>query len=102
MSVKKWQSLNATQKAQIESVCGDNVRHSIAEGESGQFKALQEIYAAGVHLQRLPPSVRDALERAWQQVVQQESNGDPQFRRVWESLSTFHANFAVWRELSRP
>lgn len=99
---KKWQSLNATQKAQIETVCGDNVRHSIAEGEAGQFKALQEIYAAGVHLQRLPPSVRDALERAWQQVVQQESNADAQFRRVWQSLSAFRANFAVWRELSRP
>jgi TRAP-type mannitol/chloroaromatic compound transport system substrate-binding protein len=99
---KKWQSLNATQKAQIETVCGDNVRHSIAEGGAGQFKALQEMYAAGVHLRRLPPSVRDALERAWQQVVQQESNADAHFRRVWQSLSTFRANFAVWRELSRP
>lgn len=99
---KKWQTLNAMQRSQIETVCGDNVRHSIAEGEAGQFKALQDIYAAGVQLHRLPPSVRDALDRAWQQVVQEESSADPGFRQVWQSLSAFRSNFAVWHELSRP
>ncbi len=99
---KKWQSLNAMQRAQIQTVCGDNVQQSIAEGEAGQFTALQQMYGAGVHLHRLPPSVRDALERAWQQVVQQESSDDAQFRKVWQSLAAFRGDFAVWRELSRP
>ena len=31
-----------------------------------------------------------------------EISGDPDFRRVWQSLSAFHGDFAVWQELSRP
>ena len=99
---KKWQSLNVAQRTQIETVCGDNVRQSIAEGEAGQFRALQQIYADGVRLQRLPPAIRDGLERAWQQLAQQQSSADAQFRQVWQSLGTFRGEFAVWRELSRP
>lgn len=99
---KKWQSLNVMQRSQVETVCGDNVRQSIAEGEAGQFRALQQIYADGVRLQRLPPAIRDSLERAWQQLVQQQSSADAQFRQVWQSLGSFRGEFAVWRELSRP
>lgn len=99
---KKWQSLNVMQRAQIETVCGDNVRQSIAEGEAGQFRALQQIYADGVRLQRLSPAIRDSLERAWQQLAQQQSSADAQFRQVWQSLGAFRGEFAVWRELSRP
>lgn len=99
---KKWQSLSVMQRTQIETVCGDNVRQSIAEGEAGQFRALQQIYADGVRLQRLPPAIRDNLERAWQQLAQQQSSADAQFRQVWQSLGSFRGEFAVWRELSRP
>lgn len=99
---KKWQSLSVMQRTQVETLCGDNVRQSIAAGEAGQFRALQNIYAAGVRLQRLPPAIRDALERAWQQVAQQMSSDDAQFRQVWQSLGAFRGEFAVWRELSRP
>lgn len=99
---KKWQSLNVMQRTQVETLCGDNVRQSIAEGEAGQFRALQQIYSGGVRLQRLPPAVRDALERAWQQLAQQKGSEDAQFRQVWQSLGAFRGEFAVWRELSRP
>lgn len=97
-----WRQLNGTQQAQIETVCGDNVRYSLAEGEALQFEALKDMVAAGVRVQRLPPGVREALQAAWQQVVPQASAEDADFRRVWESLSAFRSDFAVWRELSRP
>jgi TRAP-type mannitol/chloroaromatic compound transport system substrate-binding protein len=94
--------LNASQRAQIETMCGDNVRYSISEGDATQFQALKDMVAQGVRLQRLSPAIREALERAWQQVVQQENSNDPDFRRVWQSLTDFRSDFAVWRELSRP
>jgi TRAP-type mannitol/chloroaromatic compound transport system substrate-binding protein len=102
INLKAWNSLSAAQKAQVETMCGDNVRYSLAEGDATQVEALKALVAQGVRLQRVPPGVRDALERSWQQVLQQESSGDPEFRRVWQSLAAFRSEFAIWRELSRP
>jgi TRAP-type mannitol/chloroaromatic compound transport system substrate-binding protein len=102
INLKRWEQLNASQRAQIETMCGDNVRYGLSAGGAQQFQALKEMVAQGVRLQRLSPGIRDALEHAWQQVVQQESGNDPEFRRVWQSLTEFRSDFAVWRELSRP
>jgi len=98
---KTWEGLNASQQAQIETVCGDNVRYSSAEGEATQFAALKAIYGEGVHVQRLSPSIEDALKQAWQPVLQDAIDSDPDFQRVWQSLSAFRADWSVWRELSR-
>jgi TRAP-type mannitol/chloroaromatic compound transport system substrate-binding protein len=102
INLKRWEQLNVSQRAQIETMCGDNVRYSISEGDAKQFQALKDMVAQGVRLQRLSPGLREALERTWQQVVQQETSKDPDFRRVWQSLTDFRTDFAVWRELSRP
>lgn len=101
INLKKWAQLNAAQQSQIETLCGDNIRFSLAAGEAAQYRALQEIAASGVQMYRLPPAIRDALERGWQQVVQQMINEDAEFRRVWQSLTAFRADFAIWRDLSR-
>ena len=99
---KAWNALTASHKAQIETMCGENIWYSLAEGEATQFQALKAMVEDGVQLHRLPPGVRDALERSWQQVLQHEISNDPDFQRVWESLSAFHSNFALWQELSGP
>ena len=102
INLKAWNALTASHKAQIETMCGENLWYSLAEGEATQFPALKAMVGDGVQLRRLPPGVRDALERSWQQVLQQEISGDPDFRRVWQSFSAFRDEFAVWQELSRP
>jgi len=98
----KWEDLNSTQKAQIEAACGDNIRYGLAEGEAAQFAALKELYGSGVELHRWPTEIQDALERAWQDVVNEEAGADPQFRRVWRSLKSFRSEYAIWSELSQP
>jgi TRAP-type mannitol/chloroaromatic compound transport system substrate-binding protein len=102
INLKSWDGLTASQKAQIETICGDNIRYSLSEGEATQFQALKTLVERGVRLQRLPPGVRNVLEQSWQKVLQQEGSADPDFRRVWQSLATFRSDFAIWRELSRP
>jgi TRAP-type mannitol/chloroaromatic compound transport system substrate-binding protein len=101
-NLKKWEALSGSQKAQINAVCSDSVRYSLAKGEASQFQALKEMFGEGVRLLRLSPGINDALEGAWQQVVQQASNDDADFQRVWQSLSAFRAEYVVWRELGRP
>jgi len=98
---EKWDALSSTQKAQIEAVCGDNVRHGLAESEATQFAALKTLYSEGVQLHRWPTGILEALEKSWADVANEEAGADTGFRRVWRSLKTFRADYAIWRELSR-
>lgn len=97
-----WDTLPKTRKSQIETVCGDNVRYGLAEGESLQYEALTEITRKGVKIHRWPQPILSALEDAWKEVAAEQSSADAKFRKVWRSLSDFRKNYAVWNELARP
>lgn len=97
-NMDKWNSLSPAQQAQIESVCGDNLRHGLAEGEALQFKALKQLEARGVVLENFPRPVLEALESAWKEVAQDMSNEDPDFKRAYVSLQTFRRNYKIWGE----
>ena len=100
ISKKKWDELNATQRAVIEQACGDNVRETIAIGEAAQFKALAELQANGVQFRRFPKPVLEAMEKAWQQVQAEESAKNPRFKKVNDEFTKFRKNYAVWRQMS--
>jgi TRAP-type mannitol/chloroaromatic compound transport system substrate-binding protein len=42
-------------QAQVKAACAATMRDGIAEGETLQLKALQDLQAKGVHLHRWPP-----------------------------------------------
>ncbi len=98
----RWNALSATRKAQIEAVCGDNVRRGLAESEGLQFAALKALTAEGVQVHRWPAEILDALADAWQQVAREQAAADSAFREVWDSLSAFRRDYAVWSDLARP
>lgn len=102
INLKKWRSLSPAHRAQLESVCGDNMRYGLAEGEALQFAAMKQLSAAGVRLHRWPPKILAALQAAWHEIVAEESARDPEFKTVWESLAAFRENYAIWRELGYP
>ena len=98
----KWENLSAARKARIEVACGDNVRHGLAEGEALQFAALKKIHRAGVTIHRWPAKILEALEGAWKEVAKEEAAADKDFKRVWDSLSAFRRDYAIWKELGYP
>ncbi len=98
INLDAWNSLSATQQAQIETTCGDNVRFGIAEGEALQFQAMKNLEAKGVTLHTWSPEILEALEAAWLEVVAEMSAEDENFRRGWESLSAFRRDYKVWRD----
>ena len=95
----EWNELDEQTQAMINSVCGDNVRYGLAEGEAIQIEALQNIEAEGVTIHRWPDEILDRLEMAWLEVVDEETARNEDFARVWSSLSSFRENYAQWREL---
>ena len=102
INLKKWKALPASAKAQIKAVCGDNIRHGLAEGAAAQFNALKELQSEGVAIRRWPGEILDALKSAWTEVAKEEAKADRDFKRVWQSLNAFRENYAIWRELNSP
>ncbi|NQU59408.1 MAG: TRAP transporter substrate-binding protein [Rhodospirillales bacterium] len=99
---EKWDALAKTKKSQIQTVCGDNVRYGLAEGEALQYDALKELTAKGVKIQRWPLAILGALEASWKEVAVEQSAANANFHRVWRSLSDFRKEYAIWKELARP
>jgi TRAP-type mannitol/chloroaromatic compound transport system substrate-binding protein len=97
-----WDALTIAGQAQIEAVCGDNIRYGLAEGEALQYDALKELTAKGVTIRRWPVVILSALEDAWREVAMEQSSMDTKFREVWRSLSDFRKEYAIWDELARP
>jgi len=98
----RWDSLTITEQTQIETVCGDNIRYGLAEGEALQYDALKELTAKGVTIKRWPVAILSALEDAWREVAIEESLTNSKFKDVWLSMSDFRKEYAVWEELARP
>ncbi len=99
INLDRWNALDDQRKAQIKVACGENFRQSIAEGEAIQFVALEELAAAGVTAHRWPDDMMAAFSGAWDEVVAEEAAADPDFAKVWESLSSFREKYAVWKKL---
>jgi TRAP-type mannitol/chloroaromatic compound transport system substrate-binding protein len=96
---KKWASLSDQHKAMIESACGDLTRDVIAEGEATQWKAMTEMRDKnGVQIKKWSPEIMAAIEKAWHEVVAEESAANPQFKRVYDSYTKFRSDYAIWRE----
>jgi TRAP-type mannitol/chloroaromatic compound transport system substrate-binding protein len=95
-----WDQLPDQHQATIEVACGDVLREMIAKGEAAQWSAMQQMQDAGVELKRWPPEILVAFEEAWQEVVAEEMENSVNFRRVYESFSTFRENYALWQHFS--
>lgn len=99
MNKDKWDALSETQQAQIEAVCGDNVRYGIAEGEAIQIPALKELQEKGVQIHKWSDEDLAKLKGAVDEVIAEQVAADPDFARAYESFSTFREEYTTWREI---
>ncbi len=99
MNRDRYEALSDTQKAQLDVTCRANVLDGLAEGEAIQGKALAELRDKGVTLHRWPPEILAALEEAWLEVVEEISASNPNFKKVWASLSAFRGEHSIWKDL---
>jgi TRAP-type mannitol/chloroaromatic compound transport system substrate-binding protein len=52
----------------------------------------------GVQVRRWSPEIMTALDKAWKEVIAEESTKNANFKRVWDSYIKFRADYAIWRE----
>ena len=99
INLERWNGISPLRQVQVETVCGDNFRHSIAEGETIQIAALEELQRKGVTIHTWPDAMLATFRTAWEEVVAEEAAADADFARVWESLTTFRERYRLWRDL---
>jgi TRAP-type mannitol/chloroaromatic compound transport system substrate-binding protein len=96
---KRWDELSDAHKAQLEMVCGDNIREGLAEGEALQFKAMEELKAKGVIFHKWGPEFIAAFEKGWKEVAAEEAAKSPMFKKAWDSYTAFRGKYKVWYDL---
>ncbi|MFH1804313.1 MAG: TRAP transporter substrate-binding protein [Pseudomonadota bacterium] len=96
---EKWDKLSDTQKAQIESVCADNIGYGFAEGEAIQFSALKELQEKGVQIKKWSPEMLDTMRTAWEEVASEMSAEDADFKIAYDSLQSFRTDYKIWKDI---
>ena len=95
-----WDGLEDQQRAAIEEVCAANVTASIAEGESIQLEPLASLDSQGVTVHTWSDDMLSAFSGAWDEVVAERTASDADFKRVWEHIQAFRADYATWGDLA--
>jgi TRAP-type mannitol/chloroaromatic compound transport system substrate-binding protein len=94
-----WNGLSDHHKAVIEITCGDMVRDSLARGEATQAPAMRRMRDDhDVNIMYWPPEILDAYQKAWDEVVAEESEKNANFKKVYASYTKFREEFKLWGE----
>jgi TRAP-type mannitol/chloroaromatic compound transport system substrate-binding protein len=99
ISEAKWAEFSETQRAQIEVVCDSTMLRQFIEGESVQSKAIKEIQSKGVTVHYWNKEMLDLYKKTWDEVVKEQSEKSPEFKKAWDSYSAFRAEYKLWKDV---
>ena len=93
-----WNGMSEQQQAIVETVCLASMTNSLAEAEAAQPPALKEqVEKNGVTLEYWSDDMLAAFSDAWDKVLEEQVK-DEQFKRVWDDLSQFRADYDIWEQ----
>ncbi|MEK7687798.1 MAG: C4-dicarboxylate ABC transporter, partial [Pseudomonadota bacterium] len=80
-----------------EIALGESTMHTYVESDHSQFAAMAEYQAKhGVKVKRWSDEDLAAFEKAWLEVLAEESAKDPLFKKVADHYLGYRKKFAVW------
>lgn len=95
-----WNSMSPGQQAMIEMATKATIVNTISHCEAIQGKAIREnAETHGVKNMYWSDDMLALFERTWQEVAQEQSAQSPAFKKIWEDLSVFRADYAYWKSL---
>ena len=92
----KWDAFSPHQKAAIQGACDQTILKGVSAGETLQGPAIDELVKKGVQLKTWPPEFLAAFEREWKKVAEEQAAKSPEFKKAWDSLSKFRAEYKLW------
>jgi TRAP-type mannitol/chloroaromatic compound transport system substrate-binding protein len=101
INLKKWNSLNKSQKEIIETACVANTTYSITASEAQQFEILKKIVIQGIDVRRFSNDITIAIKKAWLSVESSQSRSNEDFRKIILSLRKFRKEHSIWQEIGK-
>ena len=93
----KWDTLSDSQQAMVETACGDSIHDTYAETEYvNPFAMVKMQDEHGVIVRRWNDDQLAVFEKAWNEVIVEDSAKDPLFKRVNDSYAKFRKSYAIW------
>ncbi len=97
MLERTWEALSDPRKAMIEAACGETLSWTAAYAADQQVSALAGFRAEGVEFHAWPDEILVALERAWREVIAEETANDPLLAQAWNDYLSFSGGYADWQ-----
>jgi TRAP-type mannitol/chloroaromatic compound transport system substrate-binding protein len=97
MNKAAFDALPDQYKAMIEIAAGKQVTETYAETEAMQFGVMAEMRDKyGVKVKRWGDPELKAFEKAWLDVLSEESAKDPLFKKIADHYLNFRKQYAIW------
>ncbi len=97
INMDKWNSLSDQNKAILEIAAGESIHYIYAETEYVNPSAMIEMGEKyGVKTRRWTDDQIAVFERAWLEVLEEDSAKDPLFKKVADSYLAFRKVYAKW------
>jgi TRAP-type mannitol/chloroaromatic compound transport system substrate-binding protein len=97
MNKKAFDALPKSYQKMVQLAAGYQVIYNYAESEAMNFGAMEEMATKyGVKIKRWPDDQIAAFEKAWLEVIQEESAKDPLFKKVSDDYLAFRKKYKIW------
>ncbi|MDA3789674.1 MAG: TRAP transporter substrate-binding protein [Desulfobacula sp.] len=95
-----WNSMSPNQQILIEMATKANIVHTLAYCEAIQGAAIREnVNNRGVKNMYWSDEMLALFESTWEEVVQEQVAQNPGFKKIWDDLTAFRADYSYWKAL---
>jgi len=98
ISEPKWAQFSPTQKEIVKRACEAQMLNEFADGEASQFKVIADLKAKGVQIKFWDKQFLDAFHEKWLEVAKEQSEKSPDFKKAYDSLTAFRAQYKIWKD----
>jgi len=95
-----WKAMSEHQQMVIEMMCKATVADQLAFSEAIQAPVIKEnVTKRGVINKYWSPEFLDAYRKAWEEVAAEEAARDAMFKKVYNNLQKFRADYRYWQSV---
>jgi TRAP-type mannitol/chloroaromatic compound transport system substrate-binding protein len=96
----KWEELPKTYKAVVQSACARVMVDMVAKYDARNPAALRRLVAGGAQLRPFPQEVMEAALKASNELYDEISAKNPDFKKMYESLRAFRNEEYLWFQVA--
>ena len=101
VNTKAWEALPDDLKIIVEMACAESVSWTLAKADVQNGPILKELVEQkGVKLCKFPDDVIRKLHKITKDVMAEESAKNAKFKKVYDSMKKFQADFNYWMDAS--